>query len=137
MLKEQNIYLKQFEMIKTIGEIIKKFRTEGACIKFSPRTIGYMASKLGYKKKRVGGKIGYDQSLITAISRHIREAVVYEEGLKNKVSQKPKKQSIETNYFAQNGERDNVDYEWEKNENKIMGAIIESINEVLGTNILL
>lgn len=140
MLKEQNIYFKKkYEMIKTVGEIIKKFRTEGACIKFSPRTIGYMASKLGYKKKRAGGKIGYDQSLITAISRHIREAVAYEEGLKNKTSQKPKKQSIETNYFAQNGERDNVDYEWEKQtyENKINRAIIESINEVLGTNILL
>ena len=126
-------------MIKTVNEIILKFRTEGACIKFSPRTIGFMANKLGYKKKRGGGKIGYDQSLITAISRHIREAVEYEKALKNRTPQKPKKQSIETNYFAQNGERDNVDYEWEKQtyENKIMGAIIESINEVLGINILL
>lgn len=126
-------------MIKTVNEIILKFRTEGACIKFSPRTIGFMANKLGYKKKRGGGKIGYDQSLITAISRHFREAVEYEKALKNKTSQKSKKQSVETNYFAQNGERDNVDYEWEKQtyENKIMGAIIESINEVLGINILL
>jgi len=106
-------------MIKTVNEIILKFRTEGACIKFSPRTIGFMANKLGYKKKRGGGKIGYDQSLITAISRHIREAVEYEKALKNKTSQKPKKQSIETNYFAQNGERDNVDYEWEKSENVV------------------
>ena len=126
-------------MIKTVGEIIKKFRTEGACIKFSPRTIGYMASKLGYKKKRVGGKIGYHQSLITAISQHIREAVEYENDLHFRSRKKPKKQPINTNYFTQNGERDNADYEWEKQtyENKIMGAIIESINEVLGTNILL
>ena len=119
-------------MIKTVNEIILKFRTEGACIKFSPRTIGFMANKLGYKKKRGGGKIGYDQSLITAISQHIREAVEYEKALRNKTPQKPKKQSIETNYFAQNGERDNVDYEWDKNESIISKIVMEEINKFLG-----
>lgn len=62
----------------TIGEIIKKFRTEGACIKFSPKTILHMADVIGYHKQRSGGKVGYEKSLITAISQRIREAIEYE-----------------------------------------------------------
>ena len=76
----------------------------------------YMASKLGYTKKQFGGKIGYDQSLITAITRHFNEAVKYDEGLGVKVPQKSQKQPIMGDYYAYNGERDNVDYNWEKNE---------------------
>ena len=118
-------------MILTINEIIKRFRTEGQCYKFKPQTITYMASKLGYTKKRFGGKIGYDQSLITAITRHFNEAVDYDKGLGMKVPQKPLKQPNMGDYYTYNGERDNVDYDWEKNESFIIRkAIIESINEL-------
>lgn len=107
-------------MILTIGEIIKRFRTEGRCFKFCPQTIVYMADKLGYEKKRVGGKIGYDQSLITAITRHFNEAVEYDNECHKKMPQKPLKQPNMGDYYTYNGERDNIDYEWEKNENKNM-----------------
>lgn len=106
-------------MLLTISQIIKRFRTEGQCYKFKPQTIMYMASKLGYTKKRFGGKIGYDQSLITAITRHFNEAVEYDKGLGMKVSQKPRKQPIMGDYYTYNGERDNIDYDWEKNENRM------------------
>lgn len=114
-------------MILTINEIIKRFRTEGQCYKFKPQTILYMASKLGYTKKRFGGKIGYDQSLITAITRHFNEAVEYDKGLGMKVPQKPLKQPNMGDYYTYNGERDNVDYDWEKNENRKVKRI--NINE--------
>ena len=114
-------------MILTINQIIKRFRTEGQCYKFKPQTIMYMASKLGYTKKQFGGKIGYDQSLITAITRHFNEAVKYDEGLGVKVSQKSQKQPIMGDYYTYNGERDNVDYDWEKNENTIKEGNMENL----------
>jgi hypothetical protein len=125
------------EMILNINQIIKRFRTEGQCYKFNPKTIMYMANKLGYTKKQFGGKIGYDQSLITAITRHFNEAVEYDKGLGMKVSQKPRKQPNMGDYYTYNGERDNVDYDWEKNESFIIRkAIIESINKILGDDVL-
>ena len=115
----------------TIGEIIKKFRTEGACIKFSPKTILHMADVIGYHKQRIGGKVGYEKSLITAISQRIREAIEYENSLKEKkpqrASKQPQTKPRELDYVGYNGERDNVDYEWEKNENRKMKRI--NINE--------
>lgn len=117
----------------TTGEIIKKFRTEGACIKFSPKTILHMADVIGYHKQRSGGKVGYEKSLITAISQRIREAIEYEEGLKEKKPQRASKQlqtkPRELDYVGYNGERDNVDYEWEKNESRKMKRIKININE--------
>lgn len=123
-------------MLYTIGEIIKRFRTEGACYKFKPQTITYMAKKLGYSPKRIGGKIGYDSSLMTAISRHFKDAVEYDKGSGMKTSQKPLKQPNIGDYYTYNGERDNVDYDWEKNESIIRRAIIESINEMFGDKVL-
>ena len=96
----------------------------------------YMASKLGYTKKRFGGKIGYDQSLITAITRHFNEAVEYDKRIGVKVPQKPLKQQNMGDYYTYNGERDNVDYDWEKNESVIRRAIIESINKILNIEII-
>jgi hypothetical protein len=86
-----------------------------------------MAVKLGYNLKHIGGKIGYDQSLITAITRHFNEAVKYDKGLGMKVPQKPKKQPIMGDYYTYNGERDNVDYGWEKNENTIKEGNMENL----------
>ena len=123
-------------MLLTVNEIIKRFRTEGQCYKFNPKTITYMAVKLGYNLKHIGGKIGYDQSLITAITRHFNEAVDYDKGLGMKMPQKSRKQPIMGDYYAYNGERDNVDYDWEKNESIIRSAIIESINKVLNDRII-
>ena len=124
------------EMILTINQIIKRFRTEGQCYKFNPKTIMYMANKLGYTKKQFGGKIGYDQSLITAITRHFNEAVKYDEGLGMKMSQKLLKQPIMGDYYTYNGERDNVDYDWEKNESIVSRIVMEEINKFLNKEIV-
>lgn len=95
----------------------------------------YMASKLGYTKKQFGGKIGYDQSLITAITRHFNEAVKYDEGLGMEVPQKPRKQPIMGDYYTYNGERDNIDYDWETNESMkfnrdLINEGVEKINNL-------
>ena len=113
-------------MLLTIGEIIQRFRTHGRCIKFSPKTIVYMAKKLGFGLKRIGGKIGYDQSLITAITQRLDDAIAYENGLKKKTPQKALKQTREGDYYTYNGERDNKDYEWEVNEGVKRISITES-----------
>lgn len=115
-------------MLLTIGEIIQRFRTHGACVKFSPETIGHMAKVLRFHKKRIGGKIGYDQSLITAITQRFSDAVAYENSLKDKKPQKPLKQPNMGDYYTYNGERDNKDYEW---ESMIPRIVMEEINKVL------
>ena len=51
-------------------------------------------------------------------------------------SQKSRKQPIMGDYYTYNGEKDNIDYDWEKNESIIRRAIIESINKVLGEKII-
>ena len=117
-------------MLLTVNEIIKRFRTEGQCYKFNPKTISYMAVKLGYNLKRIGGKIGYDQSLITAITRHFNKAVEYDKKIGMKMPQRALKQAREGDYYTYNGERDNVDYDWERNESLIRRAILESIDEL-------
>ena len=133
----------------TVNEIIKRFRTSGSCTKFSPKTITYMARKLGYKPKHAGAKLGYDKSLITAISQHFREALEYEDGLKEKLLQKPLKQPItkprELDYFAYNGEKYRPEYWWEKDddyeleENELIfnKIIMEEINKFLYNKMIL
>ena len=96
-------------MLLTIGEIIQRFRTHGRCVKFSPNTITYMAKKIGYHLQRRGGKVGYDQSLITAITQRLDDAIAYEDSLKKKTPQKPLKQPQMGDYYTYNGERDNKD----------------------------
>ena len=120
-------------MLLTINQIIKRFRTEGRCFKFCPQTIIYMADKLGYTKKRIGGKIGYDQSLITAITQRFNDAVAYENSLKEKKPQRALKQPNMGDYYTYNGERDNKDYEW---ESMIPRIVMEEINKVLGDSVL-
>ena len=127
-------------MLWSAQEISKKFRNSlGKNI--SPRAINVFAKRLGYHMKHIGGKKGYDQSLYTALTRHLKELLDYDSQHTVKTSQNPQKQPKEIvwdddNYEAYNGERDNIDYEWEKNENKIKRAIVESINEILGIEIL-
>lgn len=122
-------------MLWSAQEISKKFRMSlGKNI--SPRAIHVFAEKLGYHMKRIGGKKGYDQSLYTALTRHLKELLDYDSQQTVKTSQKPQKQPILGDYYTYNGESDNIDYEWEKNENKIKRAIVESINEILGIEIL-
>lgn len=102
---------------------------------FSLQSIHHMADKIGYKERRFGGKKGYHKSLYTALTQHLKELMEYDEGRQKKACQRPKKQPKEItwndgNYFTYNGERDNIDYEWEKNESIIKKAILESINEL-------
>ena len=127
-------------MIWSAQEMSKRFRmTLGKNI--SPRSIHVFAEKLGYHMKRIGGKKGYDQSLYTVLTRHLKELLDYNSQQTVRTPQKSQKQSREIvwnddNYETYNGERDSIDYEWEKNENKIKRAIVESINEILGIEIL-
>lgn len=122
-------------MIWSAQEMSKKFRMSlGKNI--SPRAIHVFAEKLGYHMKRVGGKKGYDQSLYTVLTRHLKELLDYDSQQTVITPQKPQKQPILGDYYTYNGERDNNDYEWEKNEEIIKRAIIESINNVLGRKVL-
>lgn len=127
-------------MLWSAQEISKKFRNSlGKNI--SPRAIHVFAEKLGYHMKRIGGKRGYDQSLYTVLTMHLKELLDYDAQQAVRKPQKPQKQPKEIvwgddNYETYNGERDNNDYEWEKNEGIIKRAIIESINKVFGRKIL-
>lgn len=129
-------------MIKTVGEIIRKFRTEGACIKFSPKTISYMAGKLGYHIRRYGGKVGYDQSLITDLQRHWKELNEYDKAVKEKAAQKQNKRAnIASSRPDYNPDKfhepeGRIDYSWEIKE-EVVERIIESIiNDFLNREIL-
>lgn len=127
-------------MLWSAQEISKKFRNSlGKNI--SPRAIHVFAEKLGYHMKCIGGKKGYDQSLYTVLTRHLKELLDYDSQQIVKTPQKSQKQPREVvwnddSYETYNGERDNNDYEWEKNEGIIKRAIIESINKVLGRKVL-
>ena len=104
-------------MLWSAQEMSKKFRMSlGKNV--SPIAIHVFAEKLGYHMKRIGGKKGYDQSLYTALTRHLRELLDYDSQQTVKTSQRPQKQPNLGDYYTYNGERDNVDYEWEKNEGK-------------------
>lgn len=106
-------------MLWSAQEMSKRFRmTLGKNV--SPRAIHVFAEKLGYHMKRIGGKKGYDQSLYTALTRHLKELLDYDSQHTVKTPQKPQKQLNLGDYYTYNGERDNIDYEWEKNENKVI-----------------
>lgn len=115
-------------------EIRKRFRN--ACGKdVSLPAIHHVAQGIGYREKQIGGKRGYHKSVYTALTQHFKELVDYDKARVAKASQKPPKQPKQIswndgNYFTYNGEKDNADYEWEKNENRIRRAIMESITEL-------
>ena len=120
-------------MIWSAQEMSKKFRMSlGKNI--PPRSIHVFAEKLGYHMKRVGGKKGYDQSLYTVLTRHLKELLDYNSQQTVRTPQKPQKQPILGDYYTHNGEKDNIDYEWEKNESIINRVVIEEINKFLKAN---
>ena len=124
-------------MIWTINRIIQNFRTTRN-IKFSTKTIRHFAEDVaGYHLQRKGGLIGYDKSVYTRLTQLFPDMVKYENEREINKAQKALKQPIDYNpdKFI---EPDRADYEWEKNENilYIDRIIIESINKVLGKNIL-
>ena len=122
-------------MLWSAQEISKKFRNSlGKNI--SPMTINVFANRLGYHMKRVGGKRGYDQSLYTDLTRHLKELLDYDSQQTVKTPQKPQKQSNLGDYYTYNGERDNIDYEWEKNESIVSRIVIEEINKFLDKEIV-
>ena len=118
-------------MLWSAQEMSKRFRmTIGKNV--SPRAIHVFAEKLGYHMKRIGGKKGYDQSLYTALTRHLKELLDYDSQQTVKTPQKPQKQSNLGDYYTYNGERDNIDYEWEKNENRkyMHNFLIEGVETI-------
>lgn len=122
-------------MLWSAQEMSKRFRmTLG--LKISPRAINAFAEKLGYHMRHVGGKRGYHQSLYTALTRHLKELLEYNTKLTDRTKQKPQKQQNLGDYYAYNGERDNIDYEWEKNESIISRIVMEEINKFLGKEIV-
>ena len=112
-------------MLLSASEIRKRFRNALAK-DVSLQAIHYVASRLGYHQKMFGGKKGYDKSLYTALTQHFKDLVDYDAKVAMKARQKPNKQPNLGDYYTYNGERDNVDYEWEKNENMVKRPIIES-----------
>ena len=122
-------------MLWSAQEMSKRFRmTLGKNV--SPRAIHVFAEKLGYHMKRIGGKKGYDQSLYTALTRHLKELLDYDSQQTVKTPQKPQKQSNLGDYYTYNGERDNIDYEWEKNESIVRRVVMEEINKFLDKEIV-
>lgn len=122
-------------MLWSAQEISKKFRNSlGKNI--SPRVINVFAEKLGYHMKRIGGKKGYDQSLYTALTRHLKELLNYDNQQTVKTPQKSQKKQNLANYYTYNGERDNIDYEWEKNESIVSRIVMEEINKFLDKEIV-
>ena len=114
----------------TAQEIRKRFR----CVfgkDVSLQAIHYVAKKIGYKQKHIGSKNGYHKSVYTALTQHFRELLEYDATMCNKPQEKPRKQPILGDYYAYNGERDNVDYEWEKNEGKKQKNLIRLTEEDL------
>ena len=115
----------------TASEIRKRFRV-AINRNFSLRAIHDIAQRIGYKQKHIGSKVGYHKSVYTALTRHLRELVEYDEQLSMKAQQKPKKQVNTDNYYTYNGERDNVDYDWERNDESVRRDIIKrAINEAI------
>jgi hypothetical protein len=86
--------------------------------------------------KHIGGKKGYDQSLYTALTRHLKELLDYDSQHTVKTYQKPQKQPNLGDYYTYNGERDNIDYEWEKNESIVSRIVVEEINKFLDKEIV-
>ena len=86
--------------------------------------------------KRIGGKKGYDQSLYTALTRHLKELLDYDSQQTVKTPQNAQKQPSLGDYYTYNGERDNIDYEWEKNESIVSRIVMEEINKFLDKEIV-
>lgn len=110
-------------MIWTINRIIQNFRTTRN-IKFSTKTIRHFAEDVaGYHLQRKGGLIGYDKSVYTRLTQLFPDMAKYENEININKAQKAPKQPIDYNpdKFI---EPDRADYEWEKNENRIMKQIV-------------
>ena len=108
----------------------------------STKAIKQMGGKLGCSAKhRAGNKIGYHKSFCDLLVRHLYELVQLDKELKKENSKRvnvpPKgKHNGEPNYYAYNGERDNIDYEWEKNESIASRIVMEEINKFLDKEIV-
>jgi len=111
------------------NEIRVRFRT-GMGLDISTEAIATVADRLGYKPLRFGGKIGYKSYLYTALTQNLAELRRCEEDIRNRKAFKRQKYTVQPNYYMFNGERDNVDYDFERNEGKIRRAIIESLCEM-------
>lgn len=118
-------------MLISAQQICKQMRM-ALGVKISPRAVHVSASKLGYKPKTIGGKKGYDQSLYTALTRHLKDVVALQSTLTKKIPQKQNKPSNKASigYYGYNGEKDNKDYDWEVNENIIRKVVSEAIDEL-------
>lgn len=118
-------------------EIRKRFRNAlGRDV--SLQAIRYVAKKIGYKERRIGGKRGYHKSLYTALTQHFKDLVDYDTAKAVKTPQKAVKGSKEVtwndgSYYAYNGERNNKDYEW---ESLIPRIVMEEIRKILGGVVL-
>ena len=114
-------------------EMSLKFRTDLG-LEICPKAIDIMAKRLGYKKKRYSDCVGYVKNVYTDLTRHLDELKQCDEEVKaRKSAPRAKKRRSEpiTDYYMFNGERDNIDYDWEKNESIIRRAILESIDNLV------
>ena len=104
---------------------------------YSLEAINHVAQDVcGYKMRHIGALRGYHKSIFTELQRHWKELNEYEDYVQKKKAQKankqPKKSSFNQNYnpdkFIEPEGR--IDYEWEKDENIIRRAVIESIRNL-------
>ena len=118
--------------ILTAQDMVVKFRTDMG-LDFSPEAINTVAKWLGYKKHTFGGVRGYKKTVYTALTQNIEKLKRCEEDIKTRKSLpklKKAKYTPQENYYMLNGEKDNKDYDFELDENKIRMAIMDSIKEL-------
>ena len=120
-----------FRHLYTVQQIRKKLR-ERFQRDVSLSAIHYVAQKLGFQFMRIGMKRGYDISAYYELAQHFNELVEYDVNKSVKPRQTTQKQPSLGDYYTYNGEKDNVDYDWEKKlgEGRIRKAIMESIEEL-------
>ena len=104
-------------------ELVKLIRNKYG-IKVSEASIHWLAGRLGYGKKRFGGKYGYARSLSTDILRHFNELVDYDKAHQQKRAQKPQIDYNPDKFIEPEGKKD---YAW---ESKISKYITEAIDEL-------
>ena len=124
------MYAKSKTDILTLGEISMRIRHDiGKTV--SPSDIKSILQSMGYKPRREGGKIGYHKSCFTAVEQRVLSSVDKLSTHAKKASQNQNKQHSEPSYYMFNGERDNVDYDWEVDESVIRRVVSEAIERLL------
>lgn len=94
--------------------------------KVSPLGVKMFATQLGYSVRKVNGKEYYNDALCAAIMKKLGDYAQPS----IRTSQRGRNVANIGDYYAYNGERNNVDYSWERDESVVKRAIMEAIDEL-------